>query len=167
MQRPARRADGVAGVFHVLLRLKQRDRRPARVDAPNAEAALVLVLRARQVPALRKQLEHLEADVVARAGVARPGIAQADAQPVRVIALEESQCYSSEDSASAAASPACAASSPVAPSAPASAAASSPTSAASSSSSGSAGSSDGMTIVAMIVSSRSSRKTTPSGGVTA
>src|SRR5215212_5791430 len=167
LQRAACGPDGVARVVHEGLRLEQRDGGAAGMDPPDRETPLVLVLRARHVPALGEQLDHGEADVVARGGIAAARVAEAHYEPVGVVASEETQRYSPEASASAAASPACSASSPVAPSAPASPSASSPTTSASSSSFDSSATTEGMTIVAMIVSSRLSRNSTPSGGVSA
>src|SRR5829696_252928 len=173
-QRAASRADRVARLVHVGLREQHGGAAGLAVEAA------VLLLQLADSPAVGRELHHLEADVVPRAGVALARVAEPDDQPVRPPAAAATPAptprsrpsrplgagHHSEPSASSApASPAASASSPVAPSAAASASASSPTSSVSSSISGSS-TSVGTTTVAMIVSSRSSRKTTPSGGVT-
>src|SRR5829696_5948206 len=158
-QRAASRADRVARLVHVGLREQHGGAADLAVEAA------VLLLQLADSPALGRELHHLEADVVPRAGVALARVAEADDQPVRPPAAATPEPtprsrpsrplgaghHSEPSASSAAASPA--------------ASASSPTSSVSSSISGSS-TSVGTTTVAMIVSSRSSRKTTPSGGVT-
>ncbi len=113
----ARRADGAAGLVHVGLRLEQGDPRAARAGAALGQLAGELLARLRQVPALAQRVRDLEADVVGRAVVAAPGIAETDDEPVDRCGGEELQLSSAD----------CAASPPVSPSA--SAAASAPSSA--------------------------------------
>src|SRR5829696_7183251 len=140
-QRAASRADRVARLVHVGLREQHGGAADLAVEAA------VLLLQLADSPALGRELHHLEADVVPRAGVALARVAEADDQPVRPPAAATPEPtprsrplgaghHSEPSASSAAASPAASASSPVAPSAAASASASSPTSSVSSSISG-------------------------------
>src|ERR671914_1925596 len=153
-------ADGLAGVVHVGLRQEHAHARPAGAGAAVGEEAGVLLLRLRQPPALGSQRRHLEPHVVARAGVAIARIAEPHHKPVRLPAAAAAEERHSESSdSSAGASPSSSAASASASSA------SSPTSSVSSSISSGSSTSVGTTTVAMIVSSGSSRKVTPLGGV--
>src|SRR5690606_22922027 len=143
-------------------RPQDRDARAAGADAALGELAGELALGSRQVPAGGERLGDPEAHVVRAVGVPRPGVAEADDQPVDRCGAEELQL--SLESAF------CPASSAVSPPAWASAVAestaSSPTTAVSVSISSSTGSTVGGMIVAITVSAASS-SVTPSGTVTA
>ena len=102
LERAARRAGGAAGLVHVRLRLQQRDARAARAGAALGQLAGELLLGAREIPAARELVGDLEADVVRRLGVAGPGVAEPDDQPVDRCGAEDLQ-DSSEDSAAVAA----------------------------------------------------------------
>src|SRR5205085_8667258 len=71
-----------AGVVHEGLREEHADARPARAGPAIREQARVLLLRARELPAPRHLVRHLEADVVARARVALARVPEPDDQPV-------------------------------------------------------------------------------------
>src|SRR5215207_8162299 len=160
-ERSASGPDGAPRLVHIGLRQQHGHPRPTL-----AVETAVLRLELRQTQTLGGELRDLEADVVAGARVAVAGIAQPDHQPVRLPPASAAEDPHSEPSASSAASPSAGgASSPSAGSAPSSSSPSSPTSSISSSISGSS-TSVGTTTVAMIVSSGSSRNSTPSGAVT-
>src|SRR5688572_7501594 len=171
-ERAARRPDGAAGLVHVRLRDEDPHARPAGAGAPVRVQPCVLLLRAREPPPAGELVRHLEADVVAGARVAVAGVTEPDDQPVDLPAAamaEEAQDSSPPDSSgapSAGASPSpSAGASPSSPSGASIGSPSSPTSSASSSISGSS-ISVGAVMVATIVSSGSSRNSTPSGAVT-
>ena len=168
----ARGADRAAGLVHVGLRPQHRDARAAGAGAALGQLAGELLLGLRQLPAAGELLRDLEADVVRRPGVAGPGLPSPTTSQSTGVGAEEAAQDSSESACCSAsrrcrprpASPsACAASS----SSPSSGSPSSPTSAVSVSISSSTGSSVGGVIVAMTVSSGSSRSVTPSGAVSA
>jgi len=79
---PARRADASPGVVHVGLRLKQRDLGPAGARTPLAQAAAVAVALAPERPAARELVGDGEADVVPRALILPPRVAEPDDEPV-------------------------------------------------------------------------------------
>src|SRR5919108_1823837 len=81
-QGPTRRADGVTRFVHVGLRQQHAYPGAARAGSPVRVEGAVLLLRARQPPVLRRQRGDLEADVVARARVAVPGVAEPHDEPI-------------------------------------------------------------------------------------
>ena len=101
LERAARGAGGAAGLVHVGLRLQQRDARAARTSAALGQLTRELLLRLGQIPAAGELVRDLEADVVRRLGVAGPGVAEPDDQPVDRGGGEDLQDASPEDSAAA------------------------------------------------------------------
>jgi hypothetical protein len=105
-----RRSGGATGLVHERLRLEDRDARAAHSGAALGQLAGELAPGLGQLPALDQGVRDAEADVVRRVGVAGPGIAEPDDQPV-------DGCGAAELQLSSAASAFCSASSPVSPSA--------------------------------------------------
>src|SRR5919106_6739550 len=157
-------ADRSARVVHVGLGQQNGHARAARSGTALGVQAGVLLLGPWELPPLGGQRGHLEADVVASAGVAVAGVAEPDHQPIHLPAASATE--EAQDSSPSASPSGASGASPSSAAAASAASTSSPTSSVSSSMSSGSSTSVGTTTVAMIVSSGSSRKVTPSGTLT-
>ena len=163
-----------AGLVHVGLRQQHRDPRAARSGAPLGDQPAEALRGLRQLPARGEHVRDLEADVVPRARVLRPGIPEPDDQKVDGAAgRARPRNRRTEGLAILFAAAARPRRRPrrrlrprPAPPRPRRASPSSPTSSASSSISSSSSTSDGAVIVATTISSRSPRISTPAGALT-